>query len=301
MTLIYVNYISRFANNLFQYALAHIVKDLVGGEIAFAPTCVIRSGPSHDRPAETIPVEQMPLYAITDSRNTLSRPEWSGKLREDEKAALRRTGVWFAEDLLRLDGDRLAVTETYRGEPVILAGYYQDYRYYRGRREFVAGLLTPPPPPRVPGPRDVVLNFRGTDLAWAQMPPSFYRWILDAERFEKLWIVTEDPGHPTVTALLARYPGEVQSHGAVADFQFVRAARTVLMSVSTFAWMAAWLSAADRIYFPLGSPYPLFDQTADRRLVVFDDPRYVYVKPRFDPALTRRILPFYRRIAAPAG
>jgi hypothetical protein len=242
----------------------------------------------------------MPLYSITDSRNTLSRPEWSGKFREDEKAALRQTGVWFAEDLLRFEGDRLVLAEAYRGEPIILAGYYQDYRYYRGRREFVSRLLTTPPPPRVPGPHDIVLNFRGTDLSWAQMPPSYYRWILDSETFDKLWIVTEDPGHQTVTTLLRRYAGEVQSLGAVADFQFVRAARKVLMSVSTFAWMAAWLSEADRIYFPLGSPYPLFDQSADRRLIVFDDPRYVYVKPRFNPAFTRRLLPFYRLTTAPA-
>jgi hypothetical protein len=292
--MIYVNYISRFANNIFQYALAHIIKGLVGGEIYFAPTCVIRSGPSHDRPIEAIPLEQMPLYAITESRNTLSRPEWSGKFREDEKTALRRTGVSFAEDLLRFEGDRLVLAEAYRGEPIILAGYYQDYRYYRGRREFVAGLLRTSPPPRPPGPHDVVLNFRGTDLSWAQMPCSYYRWILDGETFDKLWIVTEDPGHPTVTALLRRFPGEVHSLGAVADFQFVRAARTVLMSVSTFAWMAAWLSVAERIYFPLGSPYPLFDPMPDRRLIVFDDPRYVYVRPRFNPRLTRRILPFYR-------
>ena len=26
------------------------------------------------------------------------------------------------------------------------------------------------------------------------MPSSYYRWILERERFERLWIVTEDPG-----------------------------------------------------------------------------------------------------------
>lgn len=297
-TIIYVNYISRFANNIFQYALAHIIQELVGGEIRFAPTCVIRSGPSHDRPLEVIPVEEMPLYQITDSRDTLSRPEWTGKFSEEEKAALRKTGVWFAEDVLRFDGDRLAVAPAYRGEPIILAGYYQDFRYYRGRKDFVAGLLKPPPAVRRPGERDIVLNYRGTDLAWAQPPLSFYRWVLAKEDFEKLWIVTEDPAHPTVTGLLRSYPGEVLSNGAVQDFQFVRAARRIVMSVSTFCWMAAWLSDAERIYFPLGSPFPLFDRDNDQRLIVTGDPRYVYVKPRFAGALARKIFPFYRIAAA---
>jgi len=60
--IVYVNYISRFANNLFQYALAHIVRDLVNGEIFFSPTCVLRTGESHDRPAEEIPIEEMPFF-----------------------------------------------------------------------------------------------------------------------------------------------------------------------------------------------------------------------------------------------
>ena len=132
-----------------------------------------------------IPIEEMPLYPIIDSRNTLHRPEWSGKFREDEKAALRKTGVWFAEDLLRFEGDRLVVSEAYRGEPIIVAGYYQDYRYYRGRKDFVSRLLKTPPSPSVPCRQDIVLNFRGSDLSWAQMPPSYYRWILDRERFER--------------------------------------------------------------------------------------------------------------------
>jgi len=54
------------------------------------------------------------------------RREWSGKFREDEKAAFRETRVWFAEDLLQLEGDRLIISDAYRGEPIILAGYYQD-------------------------------------------------------------------------------------------------------------------------------------------------------------------------------
>jgi hypothetical protein len=294
--IIYVNYLSRFANNIFQYALAHIIRDLTGGEIFFSPSCVIRSGKSHDLPAEEIRIEDIPLYLITDSKNILEKKEWSGKFREDEKEALRKTGICFGEDILKFKKDTLLISDSYNGEPIILSGYYQDYRYYKGRKSFVSGLLrrlSQYPLEITPGKNDIVLNYRGTDLAWAQMPLNYYRWILDKEQFDKLWIVTEDPNHKTVLRLLDRYPGEVLSNGPINDLKFVMSAKKIIMTVSTFCWMAAWLSDADRIYFPLGSPYPLFDKENDRRLIVIDDHRYVYVKSYFNRAFLRNVLPFY--------
>lgn len=293
---IYVNYLSRFANNIFQYALAHIIKDLTGGEIFFSPSCVLRSGESHDLPAEEIPIEDIPLYLITDSKNILEKREWSGKFREDEKEALRKTGICFAEDILAFDDERLVISDSYHGAPIILSGYYQDYRYYKGRRKFVSGLLNQSnqfPCDIIPGKNDIVLNFRGTDLSWAQMPVNYYRWILDKEQFDKLWIVTEDPNHKTVLKLLNIYPSEVLSNGPIKDLKFVMSAKKIIMTVSTFCWMAAWLSDADKIYFPLGSRYPLFDKEDDRRLIVSDDRRYVFIKPFFNRAFLRHLFPFY--------
>jgi len=294
---IYVNYLSRFANNIFQHSLAHIIKDLTGGTICFSPTCVIRSGERHDRPAEEVPIEEIPLYGITNSRNILVRKEWSGKFHDDERTALRKTGVSFAKDILRFEQDRLVISDSYRGGPVIISGYYQDYRYYKGRRSLVSSLLDLKPPLRSPGKRDVVLHFRGTDLSSAQMPLGYYCWILANERFERLWIVTDDPGHEAVLKLADLYPSTVVSDGVISDFPFIMAAKTIILTVSTFSWMAAWLSNADKIYFPLGSSLPLFDKDGDRRLIVTDDPRYIYVKPYFRRSFLRKVFPWYRLVA----
>ena len=294
--IIYVNYLSRFANNIFQYALAHIIKDLTGGEIFFSPSCVLRSGKSHDLPSEEIPIEDIPIYLISDSKNILKKKEWSGKFREAEKEVLRKTGIFFAEDILKFDDGGLVISDSYQGEPIILSAYYQDYRYYRGRKEFISGLLNKLdqyPLKNIPGTHDIVLHFRGTDLSWAQMPLSYYRWILDKEQFDKLWIVTDDPNHLTVFKLLDCYPSEVLSNDPINDFKFVMSAKKIIMSVSTFCWMAAWLSDADKIYFPLNSPYPLFDKENDRRLIVSDDQRYVYIKSFFNRVFLRNVFPFY--------
>jgi hypothetical protein len=291
--IIYVNYLSRFANNIFQYTLAHIIKDLIGGEIYFSPKNVLRSGKSHDHPAEEIPIQDNPIYLITDSRNIMKKAEWSGKFREDEKEGIRKTGICFAEDILTFDNDRLFISDLYRGQPIILSGYYQDFRYYKGRKAFVLGLLNLTPLQRYPGERDIVLNFRGTDLSGVQMPFSYYRRILNQEQFDRLWIVTEDPHHETVARLLDSYPGEVLSNGAISDFTFVRSAKRIIMSVSTFCWMAAWLSDADKIYYPLGAPYHGFGKNDDNRLIVTDDQRYEYIRPVFNRTVLRRIFPFY--------
>jgi len=300
--IIYVNYLSRFANNIFQYALAHIIKDLIGGEIFFSPLCILRSGDSHDLPVEAVPIEEIPLYLITDSKNILKNKAWSGKFRDDEKDILRKTGVCFAEDILRFENDELVISDSYRDEPIIVSGYYQEYRYYKGRREFVRGLLdkiNQYPPEKLPGGNDIVLNFRGTDLAWAQMPLSYYKWILNKEQFDKLWIVTEDPTYKTILRLMDLYPCEVLSNGPIRDLKFVMSAQKIIMTVSTFCWMAAWLSDAKKIFFPLGSPYPLFDRENDRRLIVGDDSRYIYIKALFNGTFLSRVLPFYYQCKSP--
>lgn len=290
--IIYVNYLSRFANNIFQYALSHIIKELIDGEIYFAPMNVIRSGNSHDRPAEQIPIQNNPIYLITNSTNTLQKTEWMGKFRETEKKILRNTGVCFAEDILTFDGDELVISDLYRGQPIILSGYYQDFRYYRGRKEFIRSLLKINPLLQNPGENDLVVNFRGTDLSDAQMPFSFYKFLISRERFEKLWIVTEDPHHTTVLKLLSCYSGEVYSNGPISDFSFVMASKKIIMSVSTFCWMAAWLSNADKIYFPLGSSYTGFGKH-DKGLIVPDDRRYRYIQPLFNRSVLKKTFPFY--------
>ena len=115
--MIYVNYLSRFANNIFQYALAHIIRDLVDGEIFFSPDCIIRIGESHDRPAEKVPIQDIPLYRITDSKNILARPEWSGKFREDEKAALRKPDVLRTTPVSALPADGRSAEAPRRPRP----------------------------------------------------------------------------------------------------------------------------------------------------------------------------------------
>jgi len=80
---------------------------------------------------------------------------------------------------------------------------------------------------------------------------------------------------PYMHALRARFPHArfLPSRGAIADFGFMRNSRNIVLSVSTFSWLAAWLSEADNIFAPvLGVLHPL--QSRGTQLLPFEDSRF---------------------------
>ena len=77
-------------------------------------------------------------------------------------------------------------------------------------------------------------------------------------------------------------PSEVNGHTSPAwqvrgvplhDFRWLRAARHVVLSPSTFAWWAAYLGAAEAIHFPIA---PAVVPMPWCRLIVPGDGRFVY-------------------------
>jgi len=63
----------------------------------------------------------------------------------------------------------------------------------------------------------------------------------------------------------------------LADFERLRSARHVVTSVSSFAWLATWLSDAQTIHVPvLGLLNPA--QRPDVDLLPLDDPRYRFYR-----------------------
>jgi hypothetical protein len=80
---------------------------------------------------------------------------------------------------------------------------------------------------------------------------------------------------PYTDALKNRFPEArfIPSRGALADFSFLRNSRNIVVSVSTFSWLAAWLSHADHIFMPvLGVLHPL--QSRATNLLPLGDARF---------------------------
>ena len=75
--------------------------------------------------------------------------------------------------------------------------------------------------------------------------------------------------------LRRRFPQGVflEAGDTISDFEIIRQAKNIVIGVSTFAWMAAWLSHAERIFVAVSGRFnPMQVRAVD--LLPFDDPRY---------------------------
>jgi hypothetical protein len=90
-------------------------------------------------------------------------------------------------------------------------------------------------------------------------------------------VVTEDARDPMVVKIARTYDARVQSASLLADFGFLRSSSNLVLSVSTFAWWAAWLSDAQSIFLPVRG---FFDPRVrpDVRLLPRDDERYRFIE-----------------------
>jgi hypothetical protein len=129
---------------------------------------------------------------------------------------------------------------------------------------------------------ELLCNIRQGDILdghhpdYVLIPLAFYA-ELAARTGLRLVFMGQLEASPYVAALRARFADArfVPSGGAAVDFERVRRSRFIVPCISTFSWLAAWLSDAERIYFPLlGLFNPV--QNRDVDLVPLRDPRYLF-------------------------
>ncbi len=104
----------------------------------------------------------------------------------------------------------------------------------------------------------IVINVRAEDIrdgfaSWYPlMPIEFYRDIVAKTSCVPVFMgQLEDCEY--VRALRGAFPDAlfVEKSNAGRDFDLIRKAKNIVVSVSTFSWVAAWLSEATNIYLPL--------------------------------------------------
>jgi hypothetical protein len=110
------------------------------------------------------------------------------------------------------------------------------------------------------------------------LPINFYADIFVRTGLKPVFCGQTEP-NPYVDTLRARFPNAIflPSQGALADFQTIRSSANIIVPISTFAWMAAWLSNARLIILPV---FGLFnpDQFPDHDLLPVGDARYLFFK-----------------------
>jgi hypothetical protein len=131
----------------------------------------------------------------------------------------------------------------------VLKGWFQHAHWYYERRKHIEAFYQADPIGEV-NTRDIVIHLRVQDdyRAWRWIiHPTWYLKILEAERFDRLHVVT-DARNQQYLSWFARYDPVIVSSTGRADWQYIRSFDRIICSNSTFCWWAAFLSRARKIY-----------------------------------------------------
>ena len=175
---------------------------------------------------------------------------------------------------------------------VALTQYAQHLRNFPPR-EVCAGLFPvgAAAPTITTGPGELLISIRGAEIFAAPhpdytlVPIAFYQELVAATGLVPVFLGQLDP-NPYTAALRAAFPAArfVAARTPMADFAALRQARHIVPSVSTFAWLAAWLGAAEQVFLPLtGFLNPCQHPAID--LLPLDDPRYRFYLFPFNVAV----------------
>lgn len=126
----------------------------------------------------------------------------------------------------------------------------------------------------------LLINVRGAEILadthpdYGPIPVHFYRQLVAATGLRPVFM--GQTGNDAYShAIRQAFPNAtmLQSRGPMGDFELIRSARHIVTSVSTFSWLAAWLSDAQTIHMPV---FGMFNpaQREDIDLLPLDDPRY---------------------------
>lgn len=164
-----------------------------------------------------------------------------------------------------------------------LEGVYQNIRNYPSRSELnydvTFPLLTNTPGG---GEDELVINIRGGDILqgiselYPMIPVEFYKYIAQKTGKKVIFHGQLDES-PYMDELKAAFPHAtyLPSMGIKQDLDFLRRSKYIIPSISSFSWLAVWLSHAKKIYFPIAGLFNLGLHTGSM-LLPFEDERYEF-------------------------
>lgn len=133
------------------------------------------------------------------------------------------------------------------------------------------------------GPHELVCSIRGGEILRAQhpdyfpLPPAYYVKLQEESGLDLVFYgqLGDDPYSQALRAAFPRarfVQGVNQNH----VFEVLRRSANLALSISTFAWLAAWLGEAARVYVPVGGMFnPV--QHPDQLYLPVDEPSFRYV------------------------
>lgn len=218
--------------------------------------------------------------SIRDARITgHSLPQWNlaggARFAENGLSVSIRSHVAPVEQII-------AFANSVENVDIRIASASQRYAYYRSMLDHFRQLFRAAgKSPDSPGPDDLVISIRlgdilsGNHANYMPLPISWYEDLIGRTGLNPVF-VGEIGKDFYSEALRRRFPKArfVANEDPMIDFDFLRNATHIVLSISTFSWLASWLSETTRtIYLPVAG---LFNQLArpDVDLLPLDDERY---------------------------
>lgn len=91
-----------------------------------------------------------------------------------------------------------------------------------------------------------------THPIYGPLPISYYKYLIDKTGFRPVFMgETDDSPYCTALRVTFPYAKSLPRSSVRNDFQSIRRAHNVALSVSSFSWVAAYLSGAQRIHLPI--------------------------------------------------
>jgi len=213
----------------------------------------------------------------------LSLPEWSIETKREPAPArnvLRIKGShWLSPKLARV----VEMLNARVCEGAVYSSFGMRLQYYRlPRTEYrtMFGIARPTPGF---GDDELVIHIRAGDVLrgghphYAPLPLAYYRQIIAETGKRPIFLGQIDEDHPYLRALREAFPaaGFLAPDTPRADFLKLASARHIVLSISSFAWLAGWFSEAETIALPLAGIFNP-EQRDDIDLIPRKDPRYRY-------------------------
>lgn len=166
---------------------------------------------------------------------------------------------------------------------VVLRSIPLDHRWFPAREQ-VRALFQPSAEDDAEGldGDHIVIHIRGEDILhgkhpdYGPIPLEYYKSILRETGLKPVFVGQISDDYYS-NLLRVTFPDAtfLPPGSRIQDFQLIRNSKNIVVSMSSFCWIAAWLSDAKRIYMPLiGGWNP--NQRPAFNLTPLDDSRFVY-------------------------
>ena len=190
-------------------------------------------------------------------------------------------------------------------------GYGQRMENFLPPSRYQSVFVSPFSMPMGYGPDYLVCPVRAADILdgpapdYALTPVEFYLDIVKQTGLTPVFIGQTHPNR-YMDRISAAFPNAIfrePQDNVLVDFETIRQSKNLVIGVSTYSWLAAWLSQADNIYLTVSGLYNPMQKT-DVDLLPFGDPRYKFflfpinygVPLSRHADVHRRIAPYWRQM-----